>query len=173
MDSDNIVGSLGPEPVSDQSIPVKDDYSVQLCTGTLEHVLESARKGGAIINALSFPLPLSEIRKSSFSSDVEAWLVTEGLPFCDQDATYPTGDVRWGLAATRGARHYIHTDCDGLATSVDVLCGEKLWFLYTPTVGFDLTNFGDTDHFFHGFDVTHPPEHWSVEAVCLQPGTRL
>jgi len=160
-------------PGSDQSIPIKNDYSVQLCTGTLEHVLESAKKGGAIINALSFPLPLSEIRKSMLSSDVEAWLITEGLPYCDQDAAYPTADMRWGLAATKGAQHWIHIDCDGLATVVDVLCGGRWWLLFTPGENFDLTNFGDTDQFFFDFDVTHPPDHWAVEAVYLQPGTRL
>jgi hypothetical protein len=136
-------------------------------------VLASAETGGAIINALSFPLPLSEIRKSTFSSDVEAWLVTDGLPYCDQEVFYPTADMRWGLAATKGARHWIHIDSDGLATNVDVLCGIRWWLLFTPSETFDLTNFGDLDQFFFEFDVTHPPEHWTVEAVYLQPGTRL
>ena len=161
------------DPGSDQSIPIKDDYSVQLCTGTLDHVLTSAEKGGAIINALSFPLPLSEIRKSTFSSDIEAWLVTEGLPYCDHEAVYPTPDMRWGLAATKGARHWIHVDSDGLGTIVDVLCGGRWWLLFTPSKNFDLTNFGDIDHFFFDFDVTNPPDHWDVEAVYLQPGVRL
>ena len=136
-------------------------------------MLASAKKGGAIINALSFPLPLSEIRKSTFSSDVEAWLVTDGLPYCDQEAFYPTADMRWGLAATKGARHWIHVDSDGLGTNVDLLCGGRFWLLFTPNETFDLTNFGDIDHFFFDFDVTRPPDHWTVEAVYLQPGTRL
>ena len=33
--------------------------------------------------------------------------------------------------------------------------------------------FGDIDQFFNEFDVTTQPDYWSVEAVYLQPGTRL
>ena len=146
---------------------------MQICTGTLEHILASAREGGAILNALSFPLPLSEIQKSAFSSDVEAWRVTEGLPYCEQDAVYPTADMRWGLAATAGGRHWIHVDSDGLCTIIDPLCGGKLWLLFTPGEGLSETIFADIDQFFNGFDVTNPPEYWSVEAVYLKPGTRL
>jgi hypothetical protein len=116
---------------------------------------------------------LSEIRKSTFSSDVEAWLATEGLPYCDQEALFPTADMRWGLAATKGARHWIHIDSDGMGTIVDVLCGARWWLLFTPAEEYDLTNFGDIDQFFHQFDVTKPPAHWDVEAVYLQPGIRL
>jgi hypothetical protein len=65
--------------------------------------------------------------------------------------------MRWGLAATKGARHWIHIDSDGLATNVDVLCGIRWWLLFTPSETFDLTNFGDLDQFFFEFDVTHPP----------------
>lgn len=158
----------------DQSIPVGKNHAAQLCTGTLDHVLACARKeDGAIINALSFPLPLSSIHQTPFSSDVEAWRITEGLPFCDEDAQYPTADMRWGLAATAGARHWIHIDSDGLSTSVDQLCGRKLWILYTPDDEYSADIFGDIDQFFNDFDVTNPPKYWSAEAVLLQPGTRL
>lgn len=158
----------------DQSIPVNDDYSVQLCTGTLEHLLESARNpDSAILNALSFPLPLSEIRKSSFASDVEAWRVTEGLPYCGPNARYPTADMRWGLAATKGARHLIHIDCAGLATVIDILCGKKSWCVFTPEIDVSYDAFGDIDQFYNEFDVTNAPPYWVAEEVCLQPGTRL
>jgi hypothetical protein len=160
-------------PNADQSIPVFNDYSVQLCTGTLQHVLDSARNGGAIVNALSFPLPLSEIRKSKFSGDVEAWRLTEGLPYCDHDAIFPTADMRWGLGATAGARSWIHVDCDGLATIVDVVCGTRSWMLYTPSEPVSDTSFCEIDLFFGDFDVTTPPKNWRVEMVYLQPGTRL
>jgi hypothetical protein len=158
---------------ADQSIPVRADYSVQLCTGTLGHVLESARKRRAIINALSFPLPLSEIRKTSFSSDVEAWRLTEGLPHCDRDATFPTADMRWGLGATAGARSWIHIDCDGLATIINVVSGARAWMVYTPDDPPSDSNFGEIDLFIDDFDVTRPPRDWRVEMVYLQPGTCL
>jgi len=160
---------------ADQSIPIDEDHSVQLCTGTLDHVLASARdEGGAILNALSFPLPLSAINQTAYSSDVEAWRVTEGMPYCgDEDAPYPTADMRWGLAATAGARSWIHIDCDGLSTVVDPLCGGRLWLLYSPHDEYEDNIFGDIDQFFHEFDVTNPPHYWRVEAVYLQAGTRL
>jgi hypothetical protein len=166
--------NIAHTPFSDQLISVSDDYSAQLCTGTLEQVLSSARKkDGALLNALSFPLSLSEIRKSVFSSNVEAWRVTEGLPYCGHDTHYPTSDMRWGLAATACARHWIHIDCDGLCTVIDPLCGKKIWFLFSPHEEDSYSTFGDIDQFSNGFDVTTPPDHWSVEAVYLTPGTRL
>ena len=142
----------------DQSIAVGEDHSVQICTGTLDHLLASAREeGGAIVNALSFRLPLSAIEQNTFSSDVEAWRVTEGRPYCDDDAQYPTADMRWGLVATAGARHWIHIDCDGLCTLIEPLCGRKLWILYSPSDEYDEKIFGDIDQFFNGFDMTNPP----------------
>jgi len=104
---------------------------------------------------------------------VEAWRITEGLPYCDQEARYPSGDMKWGLAATAGALHWIHIDCDGLATEIDVVTGEKLWFLYTSEEDVSDLSFGDIDNFFNDFDVTSPPMYWDAEAVSLQPGTRL
>lgn len=133
---------------------------MQICTGTLDHVLASSRQeGGAIVNTLSFPLPLSAIRKTTFSSDVEAWRVTEGLEYCDDDEAYPNADMRWGLAATAGGRHWIHIDCDGLCTVIDPLCGRKLWLLYTPVEEYTPEIFGDIDQFFNNFDVTNPPDY--------------
>ncbi len=142
--------------------------------GTLEHLLQSAQtQDGAILNALSFPLPLSSINNSAFSSDVEAWRTTEGLPYCDQEALYPSADMKWGLAATAGARHWIHVDCNGLGTVVDPVVGKKLWCLFTPKEDVSEGSFGDIDQFFNGFDVTNPPNYWDAEAVLLEPGTRL
>jgi len=97
----------------------------------------------------------------------------EGLPYCDNEAQYPTPDVRWGLAATRGARHWIHIDCDGLCTVIDLLTGAKIWFLYSPDPRYHAGIFGDIDQFLHDFDVTNPSKYWAVEAVYLQPGTQL
>ena len=104
---------------------------------------------------------------------MEAWRLTEGLPYCDNDALYPTASVRWGLAATAGARHWIHIDCDGLCTIIDPLCGGKLWLIFTPDEELSPEIFGDIDQFSKGFDVTNPPDFWAVEAVYLKPGTRL
>lgn len=92
---------------------------------------------------------------------------------CDQEAFYPTANMRWGLVATKGAWHWIHVDSDRLGINVDVLYGRQWWLLYTPSECFNLTNFRDVDHFFYNFNVTCPPDNWAVKAVYLQPGTQL
>jgi len=104
---------------------------------------------------------------------VEAWRLTEGLPYCEQDAVYPTVDMRWGLAAPAGRRHWIHIDSDGLCTIVDTLCGGKWWLLFTPDDDMSDDIFGDINQFCNGFDMTNPPKYWAVEVVYLTPGTRL
>jgi len=79
----------------DQSIPVIDsDFSPQLCAGTLWHVLWAAQEEqSAILNALSFPLPLAGIEQMAFSSELEAWHLTDGMNFCMNAAYFPTGDM--------------------------------------------------------------------------------
>jgi hypothetical protein len=158
----------------DQSIPVTDsDYRSQVCTGNLRQMLDASRTPTSpILNALSFPQPLSGIQSSTMSSEIEAWQVTEGKPFCGRNLAFPTGTMRWGLAATEGARHWIHIDSDGLGTFVDVLCGGKWWILFCPPKGKSKTAFGSIDIFLNGFE-TDAPGPWVAEAVYLAPGTRL
>lgn len=147
---------------------------MQLRIGTLGHILENARDPeGAIINGLSFPLPLSAIKRDKLGSDVEAWRLTEGLPFCTDKALYPTGDVRWGLASTAFSRHWTHVDSDGLATSVSVECGHKWWILYTPHLDDEPDASMHVDLFLDDFDPAEVVQHWDAEAVLLGPGTRL
>lgn len=152
----------------DQSIPVvKGDHLSQLRVGTLEHILDMAKDPkGAIINVMSFPLPLSAVKKDKLSSEIEAWSLTKGSWYCAAKATYPTAKMRWGLASTAGARHWTHIDCDGLATFIDLICGGKWWILFRPklTARVDL---------FLNFDPAVVESSWDAEAVFLTPGTRL
>lgn len=159
---------------ADQSIPVVDDLTVQLRIGTLEHILDMARDpNGAIINGLSFPLPLSAIKRDKLSSDIEAWRLTEGLPFCTEKASYPTADVRWGLASTAGSRHWPHLDSDGLATFLDLLTGRKLWILLRPHLDNEPDAASHVDVFLDDYDPSVVVKTWDAEAVFLTPGTRL
>jgi hypothetical protein len=128
---------------------------------------------GAIINGLSFPLPLSAIKRDKLCSDIEAWRLTEGLPFCTAKAKYPTSDMRWGLASMRGSRHWVHLDCDGLATFVQLLCGSKLWILLSPELGDDPDSSARVDLYLNDFDTSIVVKTWDAEAVYLTPGTRL
>ena len=159
----------------DQSIPiVKGDMSTQLRIGTLGDILEMAKDpDGAIINGLSFPLPLSAIKRDKLCGDVEAWCLMEGLPYCHNNAFYPTSVMRWGLAATSGARHWVHVDCDGLGTYINVLCGLKLWLVFKPHLHGEPDSMAHVDLFLDDFDPAVVVKTWDVEAVLLTPGTRL
>ncbi len=126
-----------------------------------------------IINGLSFPLPLSAIKRDKLSSKIEAWRLTEGLPFCKRKALYPTSEMQWGLAVTAGARHWVHIDCDGLGTFVNVLCGLKLWMLFKPHLHGEPDSTAHVDLFLDDFDPAVAVKTWDVEAVLLTPGTRL
>jgi hypothetical protein len=142
--------------------------------GTLEDILDTARDpNGAIINGLSFPLPLSAIQKDKFSSEIEAWRLTEGLPFCNNKALYPNSEMRWGLASTAGARHWVHVDCNGLATFVDLLCGGKWWIIFRPHLDGEPDASSHVDLFLDDFDPAVVVKTWDAEAVLLTPGTRL
>ena len=157
----------------DQSIPVQDgDLTTQVCFGTLEHILAEARDpNGAIINGLSFPLPLSAIKRDKVGGDVEAWRLTEGLPFCTLKVVFPTGDVRWALASTAGSRHWPHLDSNGFATFVDVLTGMKFWILFRPHLDNELEPSGSIDLFLNDFDTSVAVKTWDAELVVLTPGT--
>jgi hypothetical protein len=158
----------------DQSVPIiGGDMTCQLRIGTLDHILEMARDpNGAIINGLSFPLPLSAIKRDKLCSEIEAWRLTEGLPFC-QKAAYPTSEMRWGLASTGGSRHWVHLDSDGLATFVDVIHGKKWWILLRPHLEGEPDPSAHVDLYLNDFDPAVAVKTWEAEAVLLTPGTRL
>jgi len=104
---------------------------------------------------------------------MEVWHLTEGLPYCNNDALYPTASVRWGLTATASARHWIYINCDRLCMIIDPICRGKLWLIFTPDKELSSNIFSDIDQFSKGFDVTNPPDFWAVKVVYLKPGTRL
>jgi hypothetical protein len=167
--------------IQDQSIDANDgNFSHQLCVGTLRQLLEAAHsEDGPILNALSFPFSLDGVVHSplsreleALSSEIEAWRLTEGIEFCNDKATFPTGDMRWGLCGTSGARHWIHIDSDGLGTFVDMRCGGNWWIIFTPPDG-DKYALASIDQFLGNFDITRVPDQWVVEAVYLTPSTRL
>jgi len=161
--------------LTDQSIEVNDgNFSEQMRIGTLRQVLQVARSSdGPILNALSFPRPLAGVKPSPISSEVEAWRATEGMKFCKPAAHFPVGEMRWGLAATAGGRHYLHVDNDGLGTVIDVKTGAKLWIICTPNDGQDKRAFASITQFLEDFDVTKIDKRWKAEAIYLTSGTRL
>jgi hypothetical protein len=161
--------------LSDQSIPILNgDMSCQLRIGTLEHIMENAwNPDGAIINGLSFPLPLSAVNRDKLCSEIEAWRLSEGLPFCTKKALYPSSEMRWGLASTAGSRHWVHVDSDGLATFVDPIAGKKWWILLRPHMEGEPDASAHIDLYLNDYDPAVVVKTWEAEAVLLAPGTRL
>jgi hypothetical protein len=176
---------------TDQSIECEDGfYPRQLVIGTLRQVLEaSTTPSGPIVNALSFPIGLKGVSPSSLSTEIEAWRGTEGLPFCPYEgsdqAHYPVGDMNWWLAGIRGARHWIHIDADGLATTIEPQVGEKLWNVLSPPKSWGKYGAASIRTFLGNFDtngvdqtrwgpgVQDPDDQWRAEAIYLTEGTRL
>ena len=158
--------------------------------GTLNQILEASESSkGPILNALSFPLPLTGVIATKFSTEVTAWKLTQGELFCPPEMHFPVGDIRWGLAALEGARHWIHIDSDGFGTFVDVQCGAKWWILFNPADGMNRSAFGDIYQYLDDYQsnaddgsfwdrATKPGNSskdtaWVAEAIYLTPGTRL
>lgn len=83
-------------------------------------------------------------------------------------------EVNWALAATAGAFHTWHIDCNGFVTFVSPVCGAKLWIIARPHVWIDFEDFADINLFLGGFDLDKANEDlWTLEAMLLKPGDTL
>ncbi len=155
-----------------------------MCTGTLRQLLEASHsESSVILNALSFPLPLSGLSPSAMSSEIEAWRLTERMKFCPVEVRFLVCEMRWGLASICGARSWLHLDSDGLGTYIDVQCGGRWWITLNSTKD----TFGSIEYFLNGFDTNGIDQgrwdsnsmeldenrDWTAEAVFLSKGTRL
>ena len=138
----------------------------------MRQLLDSARQPNSkILNVLSFPLLGAGYEVNSFSSDQAAWMQTLSAPFSKDIVAVPIGDFRWGICATAGAFHPYHIDTFGQGTTIDLLDGRKIWISATdPDTIFHLVGI-----FFHEeFDLDKSASGlWGVEAIVLEPGTRL
>ncbi len=98
---------------------------------------------------------------------------------------FPVSEMRWGLAATCGGRHWIHIDADGLATFIDLQCGGKWWIVLCPPEHLGKHGFASIRTFLGGFDTNGVDQarwgprqdgnqdQWRAEAIYLTEGTRL
>jgi hypothetical protein len=135
----------------------------QLITASSDQLLEaSASDAGKIFNALEFPMGTAPVSPTpKFSTDLVAWeFASRGIP-------PPIGDIRWGLAATPGARTWFHLDSNGFNTFIDVKCGLKAWMCIYDKCG----HFMSIDAF-KNFSLDDAND-YRIEAILLSPGTRL
>jgi hypothetical protein len=155
---------------------VNKSYDSRRRRGTLRHLLESHLNNGKVLNALHFPMPEQGLGTLPFSTDSAAWNGTKGAADCRGDKAPPLGDIRWGIAATTGAIHWWHIDSDGFGTYLDVKAGLKLWVVATRKDR-SFHSFGEISTYLqeeHRYEAEGPNlDRWDLEAVVLQPGTRL
>jgi hypothetical protein len=122
----------------------------------------AATESGKILNALQFPMTLVSLTPTpKFSTDLVAWGSTA------REFPPPIGDIRFGLAATAGARSWFHIDCMGFLTFITTMCGFKVWICIRDEAG----QFVGIDAF-KDFELDDAHE-YCVEAILLTPGTRL
>ncbi|KAK0493818.1 hypothetical protein EDD18DRAFT_1356305 [Armillaria luteobubalina] len=86
------------------------------------------------------------------------------------DTTYPVSATSFWLVATKGAISYMHCDCHGVGTVVEVLCGRKLWYIFqchgsSADDSMIEEYMGD---WAPGFIPS--PDEWEAEVVLLEPG---
>lgn len=139
--------------------------------GTLQNLLDCQKDELKIVNALDFPMAFAPHPPTAFASDVAAFIGTLDLPFCGRNISFPAMSCRWGLAATSGAFHLWHTDCNGFSTYIDTQVGYKWWVIARPKQPSD---FSGTSLFTQEFELNEANgELWDLEAVLLVPGSRL
>lgn len=166
----------------DQSIRPGADQNRRIREGTLAQLVEEAEKtDGRVLNALDIPLPsagLVSMATDRLASNVVAIEAMNGQAGAAEAPA--AGEVSWGLAATAGAYHTWHIDCNGFATIIQVDGGSKLWIVGHPKGEVDDrpdfgTAFGHTNVFASKhFDLDGSNAMlWGAEAVLLREGDIL
>lgn len=155
----------------DLSIPIgkRLDGRVQLTTGTPQDLIDESRKTNRkILNALEFPLEFSPLTPfPKFASDLKCWFATRRFKTNNADTLYPTGHLRWALAALAGARTWWHIDSNGFLSFLKVMCGFKIWIVIYDVRG-DLIKICAFENF-----VLDQVGNHRIEVILLQPGTVL
>lgn len=79
--------------------------------------------------------------------------------------------------ATKGAISYLHPDCHGVGTVVEVLCGRKLWYVFQRRYPEAQGTRHDSriDEYMRDWAPGFIPDadQWEAEVVILEPGSAL
>jgi hypothetical protein len=159
--------------ILDFSKPNMHDMSSRHVRGTLKDILDSHNVGntGTILNGLDFPMPWLGQFPTSFATDVIAFNSTVDMPLCNRNIMYPSSSTKWGLAATTGAHHLWHIDCDGFGTVINCQIGFKWWIVGQPLPGRD---FSKPSEYLDGYDISAVnDDKWQMEGMLLVPGSTL
>ncbi len=78
------------------------------------------------------------------------------------------------MVATKGTISYIHSDCLGVGTVVEVLCGWKLWYVFQRRRMVGRQNSYIDEYMGDWAPGFIPdPKDWTAEVVLLEPGSAL
>ncbi|KAK0479777.1 hypothetical protein IW261DRAFT_1564436 [Armillaria novae-zelandiae] len=150
----------------------KDNINVNMSLRELFE--EGLEQEGRVLNALALPYLSSFYPydcSSILSSHCRAFEHTSDMPADIFDTTYPVSATSFWLVATKGAISYMHCDCHGVGTVVEVLCGRKLWYIFrrrgsSADDSMIEEYMGD---WAPGFIPS--PDEWEAEVVLLEPGS--
>lgn len=159
--------------ILDFSKPNLHDSSSRHVRGTVKDILHSHNAGntGTILNGLDFPMPWLGQYPTSFATDVVAFNSTVDMPLCNRNVMYPSTSTKWGLAATTGAHHLWHIDCDGFGSVINNKTGFKWWIVGQPMPGHD---FSKPSEYLDDYDINAVNDNkWQLEGMLLVPGSRL
>lgn len=122
---------LSNPEISDMTLPVTPkNLAMRLCVGTLRDIYNASELGAGerrSLNGIAFPNPFAAVVETPEASDFRALRRCTNLP--GGSSTVSTDSVRFGLAATEGAFHYVHFDPRGNGTTIRVSCGLKWWIV--------------------------------------------
>ncbi|KAK0462761.1 hypothetical protein IW261DRAFT_1576169 [Armillaria novae-zelandiae] len=150
----------------------KDNINVNMSLRELFE--EGLEQEGHVLNALALPCTTlydSDPLQFILSSHCQAFEHTSDMPADIFDTTYPGSATSFWLVATKGAISYMHCDCHGVGTVVEVLCGRKLWYIFrrrgsSANDSMIEEYMGD---WAPGFIPS--PDEWEAEVVLLEPGS--
>ncbi|KAK0438495.1 uncharacterized protein EV420DRAFT_1651420 [Desarmillaria tabescens] len=135
---------------------------------------EGLEDEGRVLNALSLPCSTSETGhplQLIVSSHIRAFEQTSDLPEDIFDTSYPISATNFWLVVMKGVISYIHSDCHGVGTFVEVLCGRKLWYVFQHHGSRRQDSRIDEymGDWAPGFILD--PREWEAKVVLLEPGS--
>lgn len=157
---------------------VPDQLTGKIQKGLLSDVLSATEFGdkARAFDVQNVPQPLRGVVPNSFTSDAHALKVTSSLAGWKSGWNVPVGDMRWASCSTKNAFRRWAIAPHGFGMYMDVIHGAQ-WVLIARPRGqpVDFRHFSNIYMFFkENFDVDEANDkHLDIEAILLEPGTRL
>ncbi|KAJ7731839.1 hypothetical protein DFH07DRAFT_968658 [Mycena maculata] len=156
-----------------QGLATHDMPQPPLVRGTVRDLFPDTnlRKGRAVLNSLSNPMPDGELPLPPRWQDIATHSVAYREPVANTSTpTLPTGHLVWGLITTPGARTWAHFDTD--ATVLSPVVGTKVLALGYPRDSDSMAGDFTTRHLqFEQVSSNTPQFRW--EFLVLAPGMHL